>query len=349
MPNPSNIKTLGRTYYDGEILWCSHSGTGAEFTFTGTKAEVTVLSDSITGLESNHANYARIAIFANGNKAVDVIVSQKEKTYTVFESEKPEDVTVKIVKLSESAMSTIGIKALTVCAETGVKPTPQKDKLIEFIGDSITCGYGIDNGIDGEFAASAENATKSYAYLTAEKLNTDYSIVSFSGYGVYSGYSAAGERNETELVPHYYDKIGFSYGNMANGKNISSFEWDFTLRQPDIIVINLGTNDASYCKDIKVRQREFSLAYIEFLKQVRSLNPNAFIVCTLGMCGTVLCEPMENAVTDYISKTGDTKISSMRFDDQKAEDGYAADRHPSEETNIKAAEKLTEFLRLTSN
>ena len=47
----------------------------------------------------------------------------------------------------------------------------EKDIKIEFIGDSITCGYGIDEMNEkGYFSTATENFTKSYAYITAENL-----------------------------------------------------------------------------------------------------------------------------------------------------------------------------------
>lgn len=41
------------------------------------------------------------------------------------------------------------------------------------------------------------------------------------------------------------------------------------------MVINLGTNDASYTKGDKEKVLEYADAYAEFLKVVREKNPNA--------------------------------------------------------------------------
>jgi len=51
-----------------------------------------------------------------------------------------------------------------------------------------------------------------YAYKTAEALDADYSMVSFSGYGIVSGYTGEGVKSAEQLVPMYYEKLGFSYG-----------------------------------------------------------------------------------------------------------------------------------------
>ena len=57
--------------------------------------------------------------------------------------------------------------------------------VIEFIGDSITCGYGIEAKAGGElFDTGTENFEKTYAYLSSKELNFDYSVVCYSGCGL---------------------------------------------------------------------------------------------------------------------------------------------------------------------
>ncbi len=66
---------------------------------------------------------------------------------------------------------------------------------------------------------------------------------------------------------------------MKRGKPIS-VEWDFSKHQPDVVVVNLGTNDDSYCKNDSTRQEEYKTEYVEFIKEIRQNNPNAAIICT---------------------------------------------------------------------
>ena len=63
-------------------------------------------------------------------------------------------------------------------------------KYIEFIGDSITCGYGIDTACEANtFSTTNENVNKAFSYLTAAALGADASFVSYSGHGLISGYT----------------------------------------------------------------------------------------------------------------------------------------------------------------
>lgn len=342
--SPENVKNLGRTYFNEDKLYCALSGTGAEFSFTGTKCSITVTGDANALNPSSADNHARVGIYVNGQRVIDDMVDQLPEVYEVFESDTPQDVTVSVVKLSESPMSTIAIGDIKVTG-TPIKPTANKDLLIEFIGDSITCGYGVDDpDKDHNFSTKTEDVTKAYAYRTAEALGADYSMVSFSGYGIISGYTNNGKKVTAQTVPQYYTKLGFSWS--PNGSfTPANIDWDFSKRQPDLIVVNLGTNDDSYTQSDPEKQQEYSTAYVEFLKTIRANNPDAKILCTLGIMGDRLFDSVQLAVDNYSAETGDTNISAMKFDPQNAADGYSADWHPSITTHEKAAAKLTEEIK----
>ena len=333
-----NVKHLGRTYFNEDKLYCALSGTGAEFSFTGTKCSVSVYGDSNASNASAADNHARVGIYVNGERVIDDMVDQMIEVYDVFESEEPQEVVVSVVKLSESPMSTIAVGEIKV-EGTKIQPTPEKDLLIEFIGDSITCGYGVDDpDKDHHFVTATEDVTKAYAYKTAQALNADYSMVSFSGYGIISGYTN-GDKVPEQTVPQYYTKLGYSWSPNASFVP-ADVDWDFSKRQPDLIVINLGTNDDSYTQFDSDKKQEYCDAYVEFIKTIREKNPDAKILCTLGIMGDRLFEYVQFAAYTYTEETGDTNISSMKFDVQNPADGYSADWHPSVTTHEKASEKL---------
>ncbi len=117
-------------------------------------------------------SHARIGIYVNGERVIDDMVDHSEELYTVFESDEPQDVTVTFVKLSESPHSTIAVTDINVTG-TPIQPTPNKEKLIEFIGDSITCGYGADDPDKShQFSTKTEDVTKAFAYKTAQAAAT---------------------------------------------------------------------------------------------------------------------------------------------------------------------------------
>ena len=340
--NCEKVRVVGRVMPVEDTLWLALSGTGVEFFVKGKSAQVTfVADDTWNGVPENRV---RVAVYVDGIRVEDTLLDSPEKTVTAFVSEQEESHVVRVIKLSESAMSTCGISDIS--AEGEFFATEPKKRLVEFVGDSITCGYGVDDeDRDHHFATGTEDVTRAYAYKTAKALDVDYSMVSFSGYGIVSGYTASGEKMGHQLVPDYYEKFGFSYGTYKGEYKPQNVTWDFTKHQPDCVVINLGTNDMSYVLEDKDRREEYIDGYVNFLKTVRKNNCDARIVCVLGMMGEALCTAVKETVERYGNETGDTRVSYMGFHDQLPEDGYVADWHPTETTHTKAAKKLTEEIR----
>ncbi|MGN0688446.1 MAG: GDSL-type esterase/lipase family protein [Oscillospiraceae bacterium] len=342
-PTAENVKLLGRTSEYDDILWLALSASGIEFTFTGTKASVTLIGDSMVA--SGPEKQARFAVYIDGERTIDAQLDEAEKVYEIYSSDEAKETTVRLIKLSEAAESTFGIKDITV--EGGeIAPTAQKELKIEFIGDSITCGYGVDDEVkEHHFATSTEDATKAYAYKTAQLLDADYSLVSYSGHGIISGYTTNGEKVKSQLVPDIYEKFAKSYGNYDGIYSVSGVKWDFSKFCPDFVVINLGTNDASYCGTDKEKVTDYADSYAEFLKVVRKNNPDAYIICALGVMGDSLYTGVKMAVEKYTEETGDTRVSSFRLTPQDGSTGYAADWHPTAATHDIAAQEMTDEIK----
>ena len=129
--NNKSVKTIGRTYLYNDTLWAAFSGAGAEFIFTGKKLEITVIGD-FASTAGNDENYARIAIYVDNERVVDDMLDEKEKTYKVLESESAECRNVRIIKLSECAMSTFGIKPVMIAEDEKIEPAPAKNIKMEF-------------------------------------------------------------------------------------------------------------------------------------------------------------------------------------------------------------------------
>jgi lysophospholipase L1-like esterase len=346
--NQENVRFLGRTYFDNDVLWAIYSSSGAEFNVKAKRLDVCFKGDSQANLLSpeGQTGLARVVVFVNGERKLDELIYQPEQNFVVFDGTEEVEGVVQIIKVSEVANSVAGIKAISLDEGGKLWPTEQKELKIEFIGDSITCGYGVDDeDRNHHFSTTTEDSTKTYAYKTAQALNADYSFVSISGWGVISGYTSnPAKKSEYQVLPKYYDKLGFSYGSSFDGNMPQNIQWDFSF-EPDIVVINLGTNDDSYCKGDKDKVAEFTREYKNFITKIRRYNPDAYILCTLGIMGNSLFPAIQNAVNEFQTETGDQKVDTLQFANQNMADGIAADWHPTEKTNEKAAKLLIEKLR----
>ena len=327
------VKTIGRSYYEDGVRYLSHSGSGIEFVCRGEYANINIKDDSQGRYYGVHK--ARFAIYKNDELIFDETVTESEKTYYISLDGYETDSVIRIIKLSEAQYSAMGIGEIEVYGKTKIVPTQEKNLKIEFIGDSITCGYGTDaDDATGNFSTATENFTKTYAYLTAEKLNADYSAVCFSGFGVYSGYTSNGVRNATDLVPLHYETSCYLYGGRRT-------VWDFNEFQSDIIVINLGTNDASYCGSSLSGRQEFTRKYTEFIRQVRSCNPYAYIMCILGDMNNTMYSCIETAVSNYINETGDNRIKAETVSYRMDINDIVINGHPGYLSNLCAADDLS--------
>lgn len=345
LPDDKNVKCLGRTMMTENGLWMCYSATGAAFRFHGKVLKIRMLGDDRCENADMDGNLARVKVFADGECKCDAMMNKKETCLSVFDEEQPLDAHIRVMKVSETAMSTVCLKAIETDDDAEIFPEEKKMHLVEFAGDSITCGYGVDDEVaEHSFKTDTEDATKAYAYLTCQALKADHSLVSISGYGIISGYSGDGVRRPDQLLPTYYEKMGFSYGSMQ-GTYPQDVAWNFDALQPELVVINLGTNDQSFTQKKEELCQEYCDEYRKFIKVIRSRNPQAQILSILGVMGTDLCAMAEKAVNDYKKETGDDKICFLPFEEQLDEDGRGADWHPSQLTHRKVAEKLSVFIR----
>ena len=338
----AEIRVMGRTVTDGGMLWLVSSLSEAGFTVRGATELTLTLRGDETAVDPARQDIApRYAVYLDREKIRDACMAQEEETVTVFRDEMPRDAEVRLKKLSECTQSLIALKAIRTDGE--ITPLEELTRRIEFIGDSITCGYGVEaKHAEDPFSTATENAEKSYAGIVAEKLGADRILTAFSGHGIVSGYTDDPRtRNGSELVPPYYEKVGRNGFKLPSGRTVTDIPWDFAVWQPDDIIVNLGTNDLSWCMDDPGRKAEFRALYTEFLKTVRKNNPAARILCILGAMGEGLNAEMTCAVRDYTDQTGDKKIRAVTLQEQDgAKNGFGANWHPSEITQRELAETV---------
>lgn len=209
-------------------------------------------------------------------------------------------------------------------------PPPASNRRIEIVGDSITCGFGNEGVLGMEYDPKYDNSWLSYGVIAARSLSADFMITGRSGFGIIRGYE--GNRNNT--VPSVY--------NMVLPDNTR--HWDFSCWAPQVVVINLGTNDFS--PGIPDRE-EFIGAYLDFVRRIHGNYPDARIICSVGPAVSddaleFSREYVENGVVGRLSKQGNKRVSYLEFPHQKEEDGLGISEHPSLKTHGIMGKRLSE-------
>ncbi len=344
----------GRYLDHNGIRYFDYSATGFCFVMTGKKAEATFVTDADKWVEENKAVLG-IFITEGNDTSIGTIppepdfritLREAETRCTLFESAVEKTVTIRVMKFSEAAFGMAGLKSLEIDGDLLLAVSESALKL-EFIGDSITCGYGIEGIWEKDtFTTQQERPDKAYAFLTAKALCAKVQLCSWSGIGITSGYVDP----ETIKLPEtswlmqgvwpYTDK------SLSLRLGLEPEVWDSKARyEPDLVVINLGTNDISWIRGIEDRRLNYIAALRLLLEAVHRRSPNAKIVCCLGLMGEALNESVKETVEKFKKDFPKAMADYLLFTEQKTEDGIGTDWHPSPLTHKKAAELLTQKLR----
>ena len=212
---------------------------------------------------------------------------------------------------------------------------------IEFIGNSITCGYGIEAKSPNEpYLDETANYYYTYAARTARNLDAQAVVVARSGIGVYRNYNGPQTGDAVNMNTEY------PYTLLYNNEKA----WDFSRYIPDVVCINLGTNDTStQGADSLLLLQGFKQLYL----QVRHHYPKAKIVLLSGcmMTGKALLSARQamDETANYAHQQGDEEVYRFNFPPQDGSLGIGLHGHPTMRQHEKMATELTTFLKKTMN
>jgi lysophospholipase L1-like esterase len=172
-------------------------------------------------------------------------------------------------------------------------------------------------------------------------------VVAASGRGMFRNYGGAAGLT----IPEFYD---------LTAPDTAWPAWDFSRYTPDIIVINLGTNDFStgLTADELVAMREgYRLAYSKFLTHLRTVHPLATLI---GAVGPMMSDGYPTgyqawtsvradvkSVVDALTTSGDNNVFYFEFTPQTSP--YGEDWHPTLATHQRMAAQLVTFIKQTKS
>lgn len=314
--------------YMGRIHW-NDNGSGA-FNYPGTSALLRFKGTGI-GMETSPGS-GKFVVEVDNEKPMTVTFSPTDSLLMLAENLTDTIHDVRITYAIEGFEFNPSFRAFHIVNGKLLPPTAKPKLKIEFIGNSITCGYGIeDDNPENDFSYDTENHTMTYAYKTARALDADCNVVARSGIGIYRNYGGE-KKGDTQTMPLEYD-----YTMLYN----HDVKWDHSQFKPDIICINLGTNDTSLDNyDITLYEQH----YRKFLSHLRELHPEAKIVL---LTGPMLNDKALTDVKEVLNRLASEDKDTYRFDmsPQTGDLGYGASYHPSATQAEKMTEELVPFLQ----
>ncbi len=139
--------------------------------------------------------------------------------------------------------------------------TQLKERQLEFIGDSYTCGYGIDAPTKEEkFSPETENASRSYAAIVSRYFDADYIAVAHSGMGMARNYNSKFAKWH---MPERYLQTFDMDSTQATRWNAADHAF-----KPAMSIIYLGANDFSV--SMQPKYETFRDNYYRIIKQMKA-------------------------------------------------------------------------------
>jgi hypothetical protein len=285
-----------------EIYW---PGTSVTINFKGTELKAVLKN-------GKEESYFYAIVDGNDNEAKKIKADTIQSSILLATGLKNSNHSVQLFKLSNNTSYTYFYGFELADGSTVLNPSPLPKRKIEFYGNSITAGHGVDVIPGNEDSGSPEyfNNYRTYAALTSRHFNAQYSCISRSGIGVMVSWFPI-------IMPEIYDRL--------NPEDPTS-KWDFSQYTPDIVVINLFQNDmwltaSPNHPEFKARfgttppdVPTIILSYQNFVKSIRAKYPVATIICVLGsMNATEKGSPWPGYIDKAVEGLSDPKILTHFF------------------------------------
>lgn len=317
------IQYIGRIDFTNPQLpriWAPGAYVNAKF--KGSFCKI-IINDEV--LWNKNHNYLEVVV--DGKNPVRIQTAQKTDTITLATGLNNGIHTFTLCKDTEANIGYIEVAGI-ICNQL-LPPPKLPQRKIEFIGNSITCGAGMDQQkvpCHTGLWHDQHNAYMAYGPRTARQLNAQWHLTSVSGIGLMHSCC-----NLPIIMGQVFDKVDLSN---------NTIKWDFSLYQPDVVTICLGQNDG--LQD----SAKFVNNYIDFVKTVRLHYTRSSIVC--------LTSPMANdtlkafltkslkAVVKQINNEGDKKVSYYVF---KKWYHNGCDYHPDMDEHRQIADELTAYVK----
>lgn len=281
------IDYVGRVAFaeDGSASF-DWSGTTVRFRFSG-NACAAHMSDT-------KKSYYLVSV--DGRPYGETVVWGCDSLVLLADGLQPGPHTLSLFKRTEAGEGLTTLHSIEFPSGGGLLPWfGTSERRIEFIGNSITCGFGSETADPGaEYRAETENAYHSYASIVARFFGADYTLIAHSGQGVVRNYGDTATESDYTMIQRF-------------GKTFDSREtpdWDFSRWQPDVVVIGLGTNDFSV--GTPPSRETFIAGYRRLVAAVRKAYGDIPILC--------LSSPLANddllhdCVREAVRTSGDARL-----------------------------------------
>lgn len=318
-PGGSEIHFYGRWTADHSASW---PGATIVAQFRGPELSATFTETGDDWLE----------IYADGTMRAPVHLMAGTHTYQLVK-DLPTLAGVHQIKIVKRTESFVGTTRFDGFVNATLVPSPRTSRMIEFIGDSITAGYGVLGQLPCSFSNATEAESRAWGALVAPKVVAEHMSIAYSGIGMYRNCCGGTSTPNVDTMP-------VKYARMFADQPTPS--WDFST-VPDVIVIGLGTNDFNGGDP----GPGYEAAYEAFITDVVRVHAPAapILLATSPMMGGAGRTQMRARLDAIAAHFADPAITVVEIAEQLSADGLGCDYHPSVDTHFKMADQLAPAIR----
>ena len=267
-----------------------------------------------------------LAITVDGGAPRMVRLRQGEQDLAVFEGA-PGKHRVEIVKRTENWQGQIEVSGFGLAGNAQLQPVPLPPRRLLFIGDSITCGAGLDAAMDSKAdGPETSDGSRAFGKLIARHLGATCHLVSYGGKGIVRDWQ--GKTTEV-TAPQYYERA------MPDDPTTA---WDHHRYIPHAVGVCMGTND--FNQGIPEREA-FVGAYTKFARKILKDAPGAHLLLIDSPMTDDGADKRRTTLIGYLQETV-ARVASPRCVHAPLSHypGRPANAHPIYEQHVAIAEEL---------
>ena len=325
---------MGRHVVNDGAVAFGASGVTFFIRFRGTALDV-----ELERVSPDTANHDWFTVVIDGGEPTRFRTELHTRRYTIARGLQRGEHTLVLSKATEGQNG--HDRLVAIHADELLQADPLPARRIEYIGNSITAGYGLDPrpiACKQGTWYDATHAWLAYGPRVARRLNAQWMLSAISGIGMVRNWNSPGP-----VMPNVYQGVFMEYADSAT-------TWDFRQYTPDLVIVALGTNDFSDGDGKTPRPAldgdRFVRDYTQFVAGVRSRYPRAKL---LLLTSPMLDATRNQTLAAYLQRViaaraaaGDSAMSLFEF---KGRYTSGCDGHPDLAEQLRMADELEPVVR----
>ena len=317
-----SIATAGRFTEDFRFGW---TACNARIRFRGT---------AVNGVfRLTRGTRSALQVVVDGQPTQTVFVTSDQTVYSLAENLPDGEHTMEIWKRPEGFRGELQLAGFQLNAGAELLPAPRSGRRLLVIGDSISCGYGNEaKAIAEGNTVENQNGYLAYGPIAARALGAEVMVVAWSGRGLFRNRDLQNDREG--VLPQLFERTL----PMA-----AEPRWDHARYVPQVIVINLGTNDLFRGREKEkpeLTKDDYLGAYRNFLRVLRTYFPEAIVIAAIGPMG-------DSPIAGWLAELAATEknVHALIFASREGAEYVGGNWHPSVAMHRIMAEALVEKIR----